>query len=95
MLFQLSPNLNSPIIPAKAGIHEALIWIPAFAGMVGVGRMGKGVMLNRPKYSVRIAEPPDQAGRVPAAAAHGLNVRIELIDQRRHRQPRAVLTGLA
>ena len=39
----------------KAGIHEALIWIPAFAGMVGEGRMRKGVMLNRPKYSVRIA----------------------------------------
>ena len=42
VLFLLLPNLNNPTIPAKAGIHEALIWIPAFAGMVGVGRMGKG-----------------------------------------------------
>ena len=38
----------TPIIPAKAGIHEALIWIPAFAGMIGVGRMVKGLRLNRP-----------------------------------------------
>ena len=43
MLFPLSRNLNSPTIPAKAGIHEALIWIPAFAGVIGVEPMGKGL----------------------------------------------------
>ena len=40
--FPLSPNLTRPTIPAKAGIQEALIWIPAFAGMAGAGRMVKG-----------------------------------------------------
>ena len=48
MPFLISPEPNSPAIPAKAGIHEALIWIPAFAGMIGVGRMVKGLRLNRP-----------------------------------------------
>ena len=48
MPFLLSPKPDSPTIPAKAGIHEVLIWIPAFAGMVGVERMGKGLFLNRP-----------------------------------------------
>ena len=28
----------TPIIPAQAGIHEALIWIPACAGMIGLFR---------------------------------------------------------
>ena len=45
-----SPKLNSPIIPAKAGIHQALIWIPAFAGMIGAGRMGNGLFLNNPYF---------------------------------------------
>ena len=35
--FQLSPALNNPIIPAQAGIQKALSWIPACAGMVGLG----------------------------------------------------------
>ena len=35
LLFPLAPNLTRPIIPAKAGIHAALIWILAFAGIVG------------------------------------------------------------
>ena len=48
MLFPLSPKLISPTIPAKAGIQINAPWIPAFAGMVGVGRMGKGLFLNRP-----------------------------------------------
>ena len=34
-LFLLSPDLNSPTIPAKAGIQINASWIPAFAGMVG------------------------------------------------------------
>ena len=41
-----------PTIPAKAGIQEALIWIPAFAGMVGLLRFGENwespVILNSP-----------------------------------------------
>ena len=32
-----APKLDSPTSPAKAGIQQALIWIPAFAGMVGKG----------------------------------------------------------
>ena len=36
-----APKPYSPTIPAKAGIHEALIEIPAFAGMIGAGRMGQ------------------------------------------------------
>ena len=46
---EMDPMVPAPIIPAKAGIHEALIWIPAFAGMIGVGRMGKGSSLDRPQ----------------------------------------------
>ena len=42
------PYPYSPIIPAKAGIQINASWIPAFAGMIGVGRMGKGVILNMP-----------------------------------------------
>ena len=46
------PNRPTPTIPAKAGIHGALIWIPAFAGMVGVLRSGgngeNNMSLNRP-----------------------------------------------
>ena len=45
---EMAPLVPTPIIPAKAGIHEALIWIPAFAGMVGVERMGEGLLLSRP-----------------------------------------------
>src|SRR6185369_12101927 len=36
----------------------------------------------------------DQARRIPAPAAHDLNIGIELVDQRRHRQARAVAFGL-
>ena len=39
--FQLSPALKNPIIPAQAGIQEALNWIPACAGMVGVNPVVK------------------------------------------------------
>ena len=42
----------TPIIPAKAGIQETLIWIPAFAGMIGLLRSGdnrnSNVILNSP-----------------------------------------------
>ena len=47
LLFLLSPNRNTPIIPAKAGIQINVSWIPAFAGMIGVGRIVKGLILNR------------------------------------------------
>src|SRR5262245_2021688 len=40
-------------------------------------------------------QPGDQARRIPAAAAHLLYLGIELIDQRAHRQARAVLARLA
>ena len=42
LLSLLSPDLNPPTIPAKAGIQINAPWIPAFAGMTGVGRMGTG-----------------------------------------------------
>ena len=50
-------SISEPTIPAKAGIHEASIWIPAFAGMVGLLRSGDNrkspVILNSPwpKYA--------------------------------------------
>src|SRR5262249_39393664 len=40
-------------------------------------------------------QPGDQARRIPAAAAHLLHLSVELIDQRAHRQARAVLARLA
>ena len=42
----------APIIPAQAGIHEALIWIPACAGMIGLLSLGdnrkRNMFFNRP-----------------------------------------------
>ena len=65
LLFRLLSKPNSPTIPAKAGIHEALIRIPAFAGMVGVGRMGKGLSqaLEQDSPASAMARPglPEQA----------------------------------
>ena len=46
LVFLSPPKLNSPTIPAKAGIPVTAFWIPAFAGMVGAGRMERGLSLN-------------------------------------------------
>src|SRR5258706_1017411 len=45
------------------------------------------------RYFIEPPSPqqPDQARRVPAVAALLLDLRIELVDQRRHRQQRAIL----
>ena len=64
----LSPDLNLPTIPAKAGIHEALIWIPAFAGMIGVERMVKILILNRPYFTRTICAKPFEQLFEPAFA---------------------------
>src|SRR5205823_4262796 len=41
-----------------------------------------------------LAQVLDQAGGVPAAAAGLLDEAVELVDERRHRQRRAVAAGL-
>jgi putative N6-adenine-specific DNA methylase len=53
-----------------------------------------GLVLVNPPYGGRIGNPKlqplDQARRVPAPAAHLLHILVELVDQRGHRQARAV-----
>ena len=44
----LSPMRPAPTIPAKAGIQINAPWIPAFAGMVGAGGTGRGLLVKRP-----------------------------------------------
>ncbi|MPL79213.1 hypothetical protein SDC9_25088 [bioreactor metagenome] len=43
--------------------------------------------------SAQLAQPRDQARGVPAGAAHGLHLLVELVDQRRDRQARPGLVG--
>ena len=43
---------------------------------------------------IKIFEPRDQARRIPALAAHAFDLGVELIDERRHRQLRAVRARL-
>ena len=40
-VYVLLQGVNSPTIPAQAGIQKALIWIPAFAGIIGLGGVVK------------------------------------------------------
>ena len=51
------------------------------------GPVAAGPRRGRPRLAV---QPPDQARGVGAVAALGLQLGVELVDQRRHRQARAV-----
>jgi osmotically-inducible protein OsmY len=53
------------------------------------GRASPPALASRgpPRRSASSAQPLDQARGVPAAAAQRLHVGVELVDQRRHRQP--------
>src|SRR5215472_17435317 len=51
-------------------------------------------MLSKGAKSLSL-QPGDEARSIPAPAAHLLHLGIELVDQRAHRQARAVLSRLA